>query len=108
MVLAAAAIQGLAGKAGTLLVAALFIVVGGPPAGGLGSYQLPNYWRNIGVVFPPQNAVTLIRNVLYFGGNNITTPLVVLFLYALAGIAVIGYLGRIPPGPGGRRGAGAG
>jgi hypothetical protein len=97
VVLAAAAIQGLAGKAGTLLVALMFIVIGGPPAGGLGTYMLPVYWRNIGVIFPPQNAVTLIRNVLYFGGNNITTPLVVLFLYALAGVAVIGYLGRIRP-----------
>ena len=34
VVLAAAAIQGLAGKAGTLLVAVLFIVVGGPPRAG--------------------------------------------------------------------------
>jgi hypothetical protein len=73
VVLAAAAIQGLAGKAGTLLVAVTFIVIGGPPTGGLGTYLLPVYWRNIGVIFPPQNAVTLIRNVLYFGGNNITT-----------------------------------
>ena len=97
VVLAAAAIQGLAGKAGTLLVAVLFIVVGGPPAGGLGTYLLPVYWRNIGVIFPPQSAVTLIRNVIYFGGNDITTPLIVLFLYALAGVAVIGYLGRIRP-----------
>lgn len=97
VVLAAAAVQGLAGKAGTLLVAALFIVVGGPPAGGLGTYLLPVYWRNIGVIFPAQNAVTLIRNVLYFGGNNITTPLIVLFLYVLAGVAVIGYLGRVRP-----------
>jgi hypothetical protein len=97
VVLAAAAIQGLAGKAGTLLVAVLFIVVGGPPAGGLGTYLLPVYWRNIGVIFPPQNAVTLIRNVLYFGGNNISTPLVVLFVYVLAGVAVIAYLGRIRP-----------
>ena len=78
MVLAAAAIQGLAGALGTLLVAVLFIVVGGPPAGGPGTYLLPVYWRNIGRVLPPQNAVDLIRNVLYFGGNNITTPLVVL------------------------------
>jgi hypothetical protein len=97
VVLAAAAIQGLAGKAGTLLVAVLFIVVGGPPAGGLGTYLLPVYWRNIGVIFPPQNAVTLINHVIYFGGNDITTPLVVLFLYVLAGLAVIGYLGRIRP-----------
>lgn len=94
--LAAAAIQGVAGKAGTLLVALLFIIVGGPGAGGAGTYLLPNYWRNIGVIFPPQNAVTLVRNVIYFGGNNITTPLVVLSLYAAAGVAVIAYLNWNP------------
>ena len=96
VVLAAAAIQGLAGKAGTLLVAVLFIVVGGSGAGGLGTYMLPVYWRNIGVLFPPQNAVDLIRNVIYFGGNDITTPLIVLSLYALAGVAVITYLNWNP------------
>ena len=96
VVLAAAAIQGLAGKAGTLLVAVLFIVVGGSGAGGLGTYMLPVYWRNIGVLFPPQNAVDLIRDVIYFGGNDITTPLIVLFLYALAGVAVITYLNWNP------------
>ena len=92
VVLAAAAIQGFAGTRGTLLVAVLFIVVGGSAAGGSGTFLLPVYWRNIGVLFPPQNAVDLIRNVLYFGGNNITTPLIVLFAYALAGVAVITYL----------------
>jgi hypothetical protein len=75
-----------------LLVAVLFIVLGGSPAGGSGTYLLPVYWRNIGVIFPPQNAVTLINHVIYFGGNDITTPLIVLFLYALAGVAVISYL----------------
>jgi hypothetical protein len=97
VVLASAAIQGLVPRGGTLLVLVLFIIVAGPPAGGLGTYMLPVYWRNIGVIFPPQNAVTLIRNVLYFGGNDITTPLVVLFLRVLAGVAVIWYLGRIRP-----------
>ena len=92
VVLAAAAIQGFAGTRGTLLVAVVFIVVGGSAAGGSGTFLLPVYWRNIGVLFPPQNAVDLIRNVLYFGGNNITTPLIVLFAYALAGVAVITYL----------------
>ncbi|MCC9306003.1 hypothetical protein LN042_02580 [Kitasatospora sp. RB6PN24] len=95
--LAAAAAQALVGKLGTLLVAVLFIVVGGPPAGGLGTYLLPVYWRNIGVVLPPQNAVTLINHVLYFGGNDITTPIVVLLLYAAAGTAVIAWFGRIRP-----------
>ena len=97
VVLAAAAIQGLAGKAGTALVALLLIIVGLASSGGSGSYLLPNYWRNIGVILPPQNAVNLIRNVLYYGGNDITTPLIVLLLYVVAGAAVIGYLGRIRP-----------
>ena len=92
VVLAAAAIQGLAGKAGTLVVAVLFIVLGGSGAGGSGTYLLPVYWRNIGVIFPPQNAVDLINHVIYFGGNDITTPLIVLVLYGLAGVAVISYL----------------
>lgn len=95
--LAAAAMQALVGKLGTLLVAVLFIVVGGPPAGGLGTYLLPVYWRNIGVILPPQSAVTLVNHVLYFGGNNISTPLVVLFLYAAVGTAVIAWFGRIRP-----------
>ena len=30
--------------------------------------------------------------MIYFGGNDITTPLIVLVLYALAGVAVISYL----------------
>ncbi|MER7770482.1 hypothetical protein [Kitasatospora sp. NPDC096140] len=95
--LAAAALQAMVGKIGTMLVAVLFIVVGGPPAGGLGTYLLPVYWRNIGVVFPAQSAITLINHVLYFGGRNISTPLVVLFLYALLGTAVIAWYGRIRP-----------
>src|SRR5262245_41858907 len=95
--LTAAAIQGLVGRAGTLVVAVLFIFLGGAGAGGFGTYLLPVYWRNIGVTLPPQNAVTLLNHVIYYGGNNITTPLVVLFLYAAAGAALIGYLGRIRP-----------
>ncbi|WP_033819898.1 hypothetical protein [Kitasatospora sp. MBT63] len=105
--LAAAAMQALVGKMGTLLVAVLFIVIGGPPAGGLGTYLLPVYWRNVGVLFPPQSAVTLINHVLYFGGSDITTPLVVLFLYAFAGTAVIAWYGRIRPARAAARKAGA-
>src|SRR5262249_14275075 len=39
----------------------------------------------------------LINQVIYFGGNNITTPLIVLFVWAIAGAAVIVYLGQIRP-----------
>jgi len=95
--LAAAAVQAVVGKWGTVLVALLFIAIGGPPACGLGTYLLPVYWRNIGVILPPQSAVTLVNHVLYFHGNDISTPLVVLFLYAAAGTAVIAWFGRIRP-----------
>jgi hypothetical protein len=97
VVLAAAAIQGLVGQLGTLLVVIAFIVLGGAGAGGAGTYLLPTYWRNIGVLFPPQNAVNLIRQVLYFGGHDTTTPIVVLSLWAAFGLVVIGYLGWIRP-----------
>jgi hypothetical protein len=97
VVLAAAALQALVGRLATAAVAVLFIFVGGPGMGGSGTFMLPNYWRNIGVVLPPQNGVSLIRNVLYFGGNNITTPLIVLFVYALAGLAVLAGLSWLRP-----------
>src|SRR5215471_12434896 len=95
--LAAAAIQRLGGKAGAALVLVLLIFVGIASSGGFGTYLLPNYWRNIGVILPPQNAVNLIHNVLYYGAHNITTPLIVLLLWAVAGAAVIIYLGWIRP-----------
>ncbi|MEU6530893.1 hypothetical protein ABZ869_17115 [Streptomyces sp. NPDC046928] len=95
--LTAAAIQAVAGKAGTVIVLILLVVVGLASSGGFGAYLLPVYWRNIGTLLPPQNAIDLINSVLYFGANDITTPLIVLFLWALAGAAVIGYLGRIRP-----------
>jgi hypothetical protein len=94
---AASAIQGLAGRLGAALVVIVFIVVGGASAGGAGTYMLPNYWRNIGVVLPPQNAVTLFRNVIYFGGNDITVPLIVLGIWAAAGVLVLVYLEWIVP-----------
>lgn len=93
--LAAAAFQRLIGPlAGTLMLATLFIIVGGAAAGGVGLSLLPVYWQHIGAILPPQNAVDLIRNVLYFNGNGITTPLIILGLYALLGGIVVGYLGR--------------
>jgi hypothetical protein len=95
--LVAAALQGMVGRLATLLVVISFIIVGGASSGGAGRFMLPVYWRNIGAWLPPQNAVALFRNVLYFGGNNVTTPLIVLALYALAGILALAYLEWIRP-----------
>ena len=87
--LAAVAIQALLGKLGTLVVAALFIIVGAPSAGGPGVALLPTYWQRIGVLLPPRHAVDLYRNVRYFDGHNIGQPIAVLAAYALVGAAVI-------------------
>ena len=87
--LAAVALQAVLGKLGTLVVAVLFIVVGGAGAGGGGVALLPTYWQRIGTVLPPRHAIELYRNVRYFDGNNIGPSIAVLAAYALAGAAVI-------------------
>jgi hypothetical protein len=87
--LSGAAIQHVARGLGTLLMAVLFIVIGGAAAGGTGVSLLPTYWQKIGALLPPRHAIELIRNVRYFDGNNIGTHIAVLGIYALIGIAVI-------------------
>jgi hypothetical protein len=83
------AIQHLVGKMGTLLMALLFIIIGGAAAGGTGVSLLPTYWQKIGALLPPRYAVDLFRNVRYFDGHNIVTPIAVLSAYALIGVVVI-------------------
>ncbi|MGB7982318.1 MAG: hypothetical protein WCF36_16170 [Candidatus Nanopelagicales bacterium] len=87
--LSAVAIQALVGRLGSLVVALLFIVIGGAGAGGGGVALLPNYWQTIGALFPPRHAVELYRNVLYFDGNNIGWPIAVLLGYGLVSLAII-------------------
>jgi hypothetical protein len=92
--LSGVAIQHFARGMGTLLIGLFFIVIGGAGAGGIGVSLLPSYWQTIGALFPPRHAVELFRNVRYFGGHNIVTPIAVLSAYALIGAAVIVVVGR--------------
>jgi hypothetical protein len=94
VVLTSAAIQAIFGPPGMLLAFLFIVPLNGGAAGGLGVYLLPVYWRNIGVTLPSQNAGTLISSVLYFGGNGISTALVVLFAWAIAAGAIVWHLGR--------------
>ncbi len=64
-------------------------MLGGASAGGAGLALLPSFWQTIGKVLPPQNSVELFKNVIYFDGHNILTPILVLALYAVAGIAAL-------------------
>jgi hypothetical protein len=94
IVLTSAAIQAILGPPGMLLAFLFIVPFNGAGGGALGVYLLPVYWRNIGVTLPSQNAATLISNVLYFGGNGISTALIVLFAWALAAGAIVWHLGR--------------
>ncbi len=87
--LSAVAIQAVVGKLGSLVVALLFIIIGGAGAGGGGVALLPTYWQYIGALFPPRHAIELYRNVRYFDGNNIVTPIAVLLAYGLVSLVVI-------------------
>ena len=87
--LSAVAIQSLVGKLGSLVVALLFIVIGGAGAGGAGVALLPTYWQSIGALLPPRHAIELYRNVRYFGGHDIAAPIAMLLIYALVSVAVI-------------------
>jgi hypothetical protein len=103
--LAASVLQRAIGALGTLVVVILFVVLGGASSGGGGVPVLPEFWRDIGPYLPPRNAVTVIRNTLYFDGNGTTQSYIVLGLYALVGAAVSAFLGwfRTPQGTAGAR-----
>lgn len=75
----------------------LFIVVGMCTAGTAGVALLPTYWQSIGAALPPRYGGNLFQNVLYFSSNSITTPIVVLLVYALIAAAVLGYVEWIRP-----------
>ncbi len=87
--LSALALQALVGKLGSLLVALLFIVIGGAGAGGGGVSLLPEYWQHIGNLFPPRHAIELYRNVRYFDGHDIVLPIAVLLAYLVISVVVV-------------------
>ena len=88
--LLAATLQSLIGPLGTLVTVIVVVFFGNPSTGGgNGVAYLPPFWQDIGVVLPPRNGLYLIRNTLYFHGNSITQPLIVLGIYVLVGAALV-------------------
>ena len=93
VVLAAAAIQGLAGKAGTLLTVIVMILLGNPSSGGTtGVPYLPTFWRDLGPYLPPRNAYILLHHTIYFNGHGTTEALTVLLVYLVVGAVILGVL----------------
>ena len=95
--LSAAAIERALGALGTVVVVLLFIVLGGSSSGGSGIPYLPPFWHAIGPYLPPQNAIVLIRNTIYFDGNGTTHAFVVLGLYVLIAVALGAYFNWLRP-----------
>ncbi len=83
---ATAGIQALAGPVGTALVILLFVILGNSASGGpFARPLLPGFWRTIGGVLPPGASVDLARSTLFFDGNRIAGPIIVLVVWAVAG-----------------------
>lgn len=86
----AATLQSLIGPIGTLVTVVVMVFFGNPSTGGVnGTAYLPAFSQAIGPVLPPWNGTTLVRNTLYFEGNAITQPLIVLSVYVVVGAALV-------------------
>jgi hypothetical protein len=83
------ALEVLVGVLGIGIAVLLFVVLGNPSAGGAFSPALlPPFWRAISGSIPNGAGTAAVRNIVYFGGNDITSHLLVIAAYAVVGSAV--------------------
>jgi len=91
---ATAGIQAAIGPAGTGLVIIVFVILGNAAAGGpFARPLLPGFWSTIGGVLPPGASVDLARSALFFDGERILGPILVLVGWAAFGTALALALG---------------
>jgi hypothetical protein len=93
-----------AGAIGVAVIALLFIPIGIASSGvTIGPNMITPWYADIGKALPPGSALPAVLNTTYFGGNAITTPLLVLSAWALAGIIAMVLAAILhPPIPGER------
>nr|WP_241989914.1 MULTISPECIES: DUF3533 domain-containing protein [unclassified Streptomyces] len=83
------ALQSVAGTVGLGLTILIFTILGNPSSGGVyPSSLLPPFWAAIGQALPPGAGTTVVRNTVYFDGNNTTGALWILGAWAFGGIVV--------------------
>ncbi|MGP3987527.1 DUF3533 domain-containing protein [Streptomyces sp. 3N207] len=95
------ALEAFLGVVGIGVAVLIFVVLGNPSAGGaFQKHLIPSFWRAIGDWIPTGAGTTAVRNIVYFSGNALGTPLLVLALWALAGAVLLmaGSLRRREPG----------
>jgi hypothetical protein len=91
---ATSGIQAAAGPAGTAVIILLFVILGNAASGGpFARPLLPGLWRTIGGVLPPGASVDLGRAALFFDGNRIAGPVLVLVGWAAIGTLLLIALG---------------
>lgn len=82
-----AAVTRWVGSIGFAVIALLFIPIGISSSGTtLGPNMITQWYADLGKALPPGAALPAVQNTIYFNGNAITTPLLVLSAWALAGI----------------------
>ncbi|WP_031076832.1 ABC transporter permease [Streptomyces sp. NRRL WC-3742] len=83
------ALQCLFGIIGIGVAVLIFVVLGNPSAGGVyPDPMMPPFWRAIGSIIPNGAGAAVTKSIAYFDSTNIGKPLLVLFVWALVGIAV--------------------
>ena len=91
---ATAGIQAAIGPAGTGLVILGFVILGNSASGGpFARPLLPSFWSTIGGLLPPGASVDLARSALYFDGERILGPILVLVGWAALGAVLALALG---------------
>jgi uncharacterized phage infection (PIP) family protein YhgE len=91
-VLTFAAIQALVGLPGTAIAALILVFTGNAMSGGTVPIAfLPGGFRQIAPWLPNSAIVSGTRDVIYFGGNNLGHPLLVLGLWT--GVALCLFVG---------------
>jgi hypothetical protein len=79
-----------AGRIGAAVIALLFLAVGIPASGViLGSNMITQWYADLGRALPAGAALPSVRNTIYFRGNAIAWPLLILSAWALAGIIAL-------------------
>ena len=75
-----------------LVIAAIALILLGNPLSGLSSAPelLPTPWGAIGQLLPPGATGSLLRDVVFFNGNAIAHPLIVLGCWLLGGLVLYG------------------
>ena len=87
---ASAALQNVLGPVGTLVVVVVFVIFGAPAAGGtVPTSFLPAFWRTFGPYLPAGAGTNAVRNTIYFDGNAIAKPIVILAAYLVIGAVVV-------------------